>query len=85
MRITDTMPHRVVELLPAGAAARSNKVQLQDCLIAVNDLKVHEVNDIGLIRSHLVGAKGSTVVLQFERHKHKNDEERIITVSLVRS
>ena len=50
-----------------------------------NDLKVHEVNDIGLIRSHLVGAKGSTVVLQFERHKPKNDEERIITVSLVRS
>ena len=51
----------------------------------VNDLQVHEVNDIGLIRSNLVGAKGSTVVLRFERHKPKNDEERVITVSLIRS
>ena len=33
MRITDTAPHRVVELLPTGAAARSNLIRLQDRLM----------------------------------------------------
>ena len=40
MRITDTAPHRVVELLPTGAAARSKKIALQDTLVAVDGLQV---------------------------------------------
>ena len=43
MRITEYAPHRVVELLANGPAARCKKISLQDCLVAVNELDVNAV------------------------------------------
>jgi Tfp pilus assembly protein FimV len=86
MRITEHAPHRVTELVPNGPAALSKKIRLQDRLIAVNRLHLHEMHDISRIRSQLLGAKGSIVVLQFERDPTTPEASAdTFNVSLVRS
>uniref|UniRef100_A0A7S0H5F0 PDZ domain-containing protein n=1 Tax=Hanusia phi TaxID=3032 RepID=A0A7S0H5F0_9CRYP len=68
MRIRDTPPRSIVELLPNGPSHKSGKIQVGDELVAINGIQV--VNeDIAFIRSRLTGHAGSSVTLQLARGK----------------
>ena len=66
IRLTETPPHRVIELVPGGPAATAGGVQTGDQLVEVAGRDV-SMMPMSAIRRLIVGPQGSTVSMVFVR------------------
>ena len=70
LRITDTPPFRVRELVTGGSAMKCGRIRIGDTLISVDGVEVSSC-PISKVRSFISGSAGSLVRMKFRRLKTK--------------